>query len=154
MLKFWWSAHARETLRVCQIQLAKTLPYAGGVGFAREFTAPMGNPAYPFHLSMKDYRHLKENANFVIIIITSTERRPYRGLQQVSPQRSVLCFRIQRVTATLTRSSAHLVGGLPSLRLPVCGRHSVYYFVLRKMKKKYTKNDVHLHQVTTPEMRN
>ncbi|KAI8421494.1 hypothetical protein MSG28_009547 [Choristoneura fumiferana] len=49
--------------------------------------------------------------NFIIIIIMSAERRPLLdiGLPQGSPLRPVLCFRIHRDPAILTKSSLHLL---------------------------------------------
>jgi hypothetical protein len=59
----------------------------------------------------------------IIIIIISAERRPLLdiGLPHSFPRRSVLRCP-QRLP--FTRSSVHLVGGLPTLRYSVRGRHS------------------------------
>ncbi|KAJ8708754.1 hypothetical protein PYW08_010136 [Mythimna loreyi] len=55
----------------------------------------------------------------------SPERRPLLdiGFPQASPN-DRFSASIHRIPATLTRSSVHLVGGLPKLRLPARRRHS------------------------------
>lgn len=67
---------------------------------------------------MPNLEELVAQGNVIVsIIIVSAERRLLLALGL--SQRLLSAFR--RISATFTRSSVHLVGGLPTMRLPVRG---------------------------------